>query len=88
MPWGSFGTTWGSQVTPGSVLGAILAPKGIPNGSLGVRKTLPKYIKIVANFYIAFSSSAKLLQGFTQGVGALGELLINNMFVATSWDGF
>ena len=26
--------------------------------------------------------------GFSQSVGALGELLINYMFVATSWDGF
>ena len=30
----------------------------------------------------------RLLKGDLQSVGALGELLINYVFVATSWDGF
>ena len=40
-------------------------------------------------FGLLFSFKAILLLNLAeQSVGALGELLINNMYVATSWDGF
>ena len=34
------------------------------------------------------SSSLSFFKALTQGVGAVGELLIKSVFVATSWDGF
>ena len=53
----------GSQVDPGSVLGAILDPTWLPNGSLGGPKTLPKSLKIVAKCSIVFSFNfSRLLQ--------------------------
>ena len=46
---------------PGSVLGAILDPKWLPNGGLGGPKTLPKSLKIVAKFSIVFSFNCSTL---------------------------
>ena len=40
---------------PGSVLGAILDPKWLPNGPVREPKTLPKSLQIVTNFSTVFS---------------------------------
>ena len=49
---------------------------------------LLKRMKALNCYILTGDTNPNSLTRLTQGVGAVGELLIKSKFVATSWDGF